>query len=415
MPCCPTIRGALVSKSNVDRDESVTSGRWRGVWLAAAASVFGGMLGGCATAWIPASDEDYSAELLSGVALFGEEVSSDELPDVDILAVSEDMALFLQEEVGDSRVGNVRFRKMFNGLTKNGYFETAYRVGTTNTAAETFSDKSGNCLSYTSMFIALAREVGLKATFQIVKVPPSWDADSGFLIRYTHINVLMRGLMYNRSYGNEFSVDFNDVLPDPDYDRYQITDAEASSLFYGNRSVVLFRAGDHRQAFVLLKKALEMSPDNADLWINLGAFYAKLSVHDHSIMAYQMALRADPNNQGAMSGLSRTYEFVGEAELANQYANQVRRYRQNNPYYHYAIAQAEYEKASYEKALVAINTALDLKFRNGRFHFLKGLTQQKLGEEEEAEASFRRATRYGNFRDLQRRYTEDVADIQPVS
>ena len=132
-------------------------------------------------------------------------------------------------------------------------------------------------------------------------------------------------------------------------------------------------------------------------------------------MAYQMALRADPNNQGAMSGLSRTYEFVGEAELANQYANQVRRYRQNNPYYHYAIAQAEYEKASYEKALVAINFALDLKFRNGRFHFLKGLTQQKLGEEEEAEASFRRATRYGNFRDLQLRYREDVADIQPVS
>jgi tetratricopeptide (TPR) repeat protein len=393
----------------------VTSGRWRDVWLATAASVLGGMLGGCATAWNPGVDADYSAELLSGVALFGEEVSSDELPDVDILALSEDMALFLQEEVGDSRIGNVRFRRMFNGLTKNGYFETAYRIGTTNTAAETFSDKSGNCLSYTSMFIALAREVGLNATFQIVEVPPTWDADSGFLIRYTHINVLMRGLMFNRSYGSEFSVDFNDVLPDPEYDRYEITDAEAASLFYGNRSVVLFRAGDHRPAFVLLKKALELSPDNADLWINLGAFYAKLSVHDHAIKAYQMALYADPYNQSALSGLSRTYEFVGATELANQYAMQVRRYRQNNPYYHYAIAQAEYENARYQKALVAINAALDLKFRNGRFHFLKGLTQRKLGEEQEAQASFRQATRFGNFGDLQLRYPEDVADVQPVS
>ena len=104
------------------------------------------------------------------------------------------------------------------------------------------------------------------------------------------------------------------------------------------------------------------------------------------------------------------HALQGNAELAAKYAEQVRRYRQRNPYFHYAIAQAEYENARYQEALEAINTALDLKFRSGRFHFLKGLAETKLGALEEAQESFRRATRFGNYRDLKRRYLQEITD-----
>ena len=378
--------------------------RW---WLATAGVLV--LLSGCATRPLPPDILEKQAELLSGESLFGEPVSSGELADVYILETTEAMRAFLDEQIGEARIPAVKFRRMFRGLSQQGYFTSSYQADTTRTAAETFHNKSGNCLSYTNMFIALAREAGLDARYQIVQVPPSWDADSGYLIRYTHINVLVKGFMYDSSYGQDFSVDFNDVLPDPDYPRYEISDAEATSLYYANRSISLLRRGEDRGAFLYLKKAIEITPDNPDLWINLGAFYAKQEAFRQALGAHQIALAYDPGSRGAMSGISRAHYMLGNYEEAERYAELVRRYREENPFYYYAIAQAEFESANYGEALEAINTAIRLKFRNGRFHFLKGLTQYKLGEPEAARVSFRRAERFGNYRDIKRRYVRDVA------
>ena len=316
---------------------------------------------------------------------------------------------FIAEEVGDIRIPTVKFRRMFRGLTQEGYFTANYIADSTRTAAETFHHKTGNCLSYTSMFIALAREADLDARFQIVRVPPNWDADSGYLIRYTHVNLVLKGFAYDAANGQEFSVDFNDVLPDPDYPRHEISDAQATALYYANLSVANLRAGEMREAFAYLKKALDISPDNEDLWINLGAFYAKLDKHSESLAAYQIALELDPGSRGAISGLGRTHGLLGNVEEAAFYNDKVRRYRQRNPFYHFAIAQTEFDQARYEGALEAINKAIDLKYRNGRFHFLKGLAEYKLGDLEGAQISFRRADRFGNYRDLKQRYVSGYA------
>jgi tetratricopeptide (TPR) repeat protein len=360
----------------------------------------------------PRLDPEYAA-LLTGEVIFGEPVSTDEVPAVELLSVSDEMRAFIATEVGDVRVPALKFRRMFRGLSRDGYFNASYIADSTRTAAETFHHKSGNCLSYTSMFIALAREAGLDARYQIVQVPPNWDADSGYLIRYTHVNVVLKGFTYNASTGEEFSVDFNDVLPDPDYPRFEISDERASSLFYANQSVFHMRSGNMRPAFAYLKKAIDIAPENADLWINLGAFYAKQGAFEPALAAYEVALGLDPGNRGAISGLGRTHETLGNAAEAELYNDKVRRYRQRNPYYHFAIAQTEFDRARYAAALAAINTAIDLKYRNGRFHFLKGLTEYKLGDLESAQTSFRRADRFGNYRDLKQRYVDGVAQAEP--
>lgn len=360
----------------------------------------------------PRLNPEYQS-LLVGDLVFSEPVSADEVPSVELLGVSDEMRTFLAEEVGTVKVPLVKFRRMFRGLNREGYFESNYLADSTRTAADTFHHKSGNCLSYTSMFIALAREAGLDARFQIVRVPPNWDADSGYLIRYTHVNVVLKGFTYDARTGKEFSVDFNDVLPDPDYPRHQISDEQATSLYYANRSVFHMRAGEMRDAFAYMKKAIDIAPDNADLWINLGAFYAKHEAFEQALTSYEVALALDPGNRGAISGLGRTHELLGNQTEADQYNDRVRRYRQRNPYYHFAIARTEFDRARYAEALGAINTAIDLKYRNGRFHFLKGLTEYKLGDLESAQTSFQRADRFGNYRDLKQRYVSGFAQADP--
>ena len=384
-----------------------------------AAIVMVASLSGCASG-LPLvqrnSSPGYDPSLLSGQRLFGEVVSADEIADVDILAVSDEMAAYVDASVGNVRIAAAKFRRLFRSLSRDDYFRASYVANVTHTAEETFALRSGNCLSYTNMFIALSRQAGLDARFQIVKVPPSWDADSGYLIRYTHINALMKNVRYDMSRGDDFAVDFNDVHPEPEYIQYEVSDAYATALLYGNKGVAEMRASNYRLAFAYLKKALEITPENIDLWINLAALYSRQMDQVSALEAYEVALQIKPSSKGAISGLARTHQLLGHVELAEKYANRVRRYRKKNPFYHFAIAQAEYDSDQFDRALDSINTAISLKRNNGRFHFMKGLTLHQLGDTDAAQKSFERAKRYGRYDDLVKRYGSQLtSSIDPGS
>ncbi|MFU8813940.1 MAG: tetratricopeptide repeat protein [Pseudomonadales bacterium] len=357
------------------------------------------MLTGCAAQ--PRIDTvealDYPPWLLSGERLFERPIVIDEeVPDVAVQEASDVMRAYVERLVtSEGRLASRRFRQLLAGLSRDGFFRSTYSAHRTLTAAETFEARNGNCLSYTNMFIALAREAGLDAVYQVVDVPPSWDADAGFLIRYTHINVLIKNLHLGGRYDHSVNVDFNDVLPALDYPRREVSDEYAKALYFANQSVALLRAGQSRASFGHLRRAIETDPGNADLWINLGAFYATEGDFAASVEAYKVALQIDGNNKPALSGLARNYANAGDLQQAAFYREKVRNYRETNPFYHFAMAQAAFDAAEFERSLDYINAAIGLNRRTARFHLLKGLVEQKLGDYEAAESSFRRARRHG--------------------
>ncbi|MCZ6642885.1 MAG: tetratricopeptide repeat protein [Gammaproteobacteria bacterium] len=352
-------------------------------------------------------------QLLSGVAVFGEEISSDEVADVDVLALDEPMKAFIEEHVG--RTGNsvARFRRLLSKLESLGYFSATYDAGSTNSAIDTFHNRAGNCLSFTNLFVALGREAKLDTVYQIVDVPASWDANSGYLIRFTHINVVVGGAPFNRPNSAQYTVDFNDVVPDSEHRRRKVSDGYAQGLFYGNLSVSELRDGEVRRSFAYLKKALELAPDNADMWINLGAFFASQSAHEEAIQSYRLALDLKRSSKTAFSGLARSFAAIGEEELAESYSARVRSYRARNPFYHFAVAQVEFRNSNYKRAIQAIDKAIDLKRRNPRFHLLRALAEQQLGDDEAAEKSFDRVKRYGKSDQYKLRIREDMISLNP--
>ncbi|MGH8166481.1 MAG: tetratricopeptide repeat protein [Woeseiaceae bacterium] len=336
----------------------------------------------------------YDESLRTGERLFGEPVPAHERT-TDILEPSQAMLDYVSHAVRRSAPAARRFRELFDSLTDDGFFGSVYSADRTLTAAETFEARSGNCLAYTNMFVALARAAGLDARFQIVDTPPAWDADAGFLIRYTHINVLLKDVRLKHASDYEVIVDFNVVRGDPEYQRREVSDAYAESLFYANRSATLMRQGRFRESFANLRSAIDITPGNVDLWNNLGAFYATQGDFDSSVEAHQVALQIDPRSESAFSGLARSYASAGSTEMANFYYEKVRNNRVRNPYYYFAMAQVAYKSADFEISLEHINTAIDLSRRVGSFHFLKGLLEYQLGDAEAARASLERAGRYG--------------------
>lgn len=374
-------------------------------------TLFAVLLAGCVTLDRPGPLPEMPWHLVDGAALFGTAVDADEAPARDVLEITPAMQSFVADSVAEGRLSVMRLKRLIRKLDDAGFFARLYTSTATYTAAETFAHQQGNCLSYTNLFVALAREARLQVHYQMVDVPPTWDADAGLLIRNNHINVVVSGVRFYDSNASTYTVDFNDVDPAPEFTRRRVSDAYALSLYYANRSVELLRAGEDRIAFAHLRRALLIAPGNMDLWLNLAAFYSRAGRTADAVALFAAVERAEPDNRTAQSGLARSYANLGKQALARQYEGKVRSYQQRNPYYHLAIAQHEYERADYVASLAAIEQAIALKRRNASFYFMKALAEDRLGRAEAARTSLAHARRLGDVSDLARRYLSTLDDI----
>ncbi|HIC82260.1 MAG TPA: tetratricopeptide repeat protein [Kiloniellaceae bacterium] len=75
-------------------------------------------------------------------------------------------------------------------------------------------------------------------------------------------------------------------------------------------------AGDYEKAIVLLTKAAERQPENADVFNYLGYSNRKLGNYDVALAHYQRALSLDPKHRGAHEYLGELYLTTGEIEKA---------------------------------------------------------------------------------------------------
>ncbi len=364
----------------------------------------------CATPQLPEVSPATKRELLSGEVLFGTEVAPAE--PIAIQDTSPEMERFLAPlfEI-DSR--RERLRQLVRHLAEVGLLNARYDERLTLSAAATLEAKAGNCLSYTNMFVTLARRLGLRARFQRVAVPPTWGMDGDLLIRSNHINAVVPN-MRNTGLGQEFVMDFNYVAPESSHERWLVTDAHAFALMYANLSVDALMRGQQREAFAWLKRTLVEDPDNADHWVNLGVIYARAGATDLAEAAFTLAYRMTWRRQSAMAGLATLYRQTGDAARAHYYEEKIRRLRARDPFYHLAIGRAAYDKGAYEDALPSFRRAIQLRPRTGVFHFMKGLALLRLGDEKRGLRGLRMATRYGQVDDYALRYRSDLEEFLDV-
>ena len=63
---------------------------------------------------------------------------------------------------------------------------------------------------------------------------------------------------------------------------------------------------------------------------------------DAAIESLRTALDLEADNESALSSLVRLLEKKGDLEGSAAYANEMKRRRERNPYFHFALAQAEH-------------------------------------------------------------------------
>src|SRR4029077_302201 len=119
--------------------------------------------------------------------------------------------------VGDD---STRVIRLLAAMRQRGLFSLEYNEAVTQTVSGTFHEHRGNCLSFTMLFIALAREAGLHARYQLLDVPPQWNLDSDLVVIANHVNAVI-----NSKTDKDLVVDFNKTNFRGDFVTHRIDDA----------------------------------------------------------------------------------------------------------------------------------------------------------------------------------------------
>jgi len=350
--------------------------------LSLPALVFAASLAGCAT--LP--DETPGAhlgpeELLERSPIAGgRELPA--LPDPGVLALDGDMREFLARNVQPEGDDYSRLFQLLSAVISPGSFGVEYREQTL-TAAGTFHARAGNCLSFTNLFIALSRGVGLDVTYQEVEIPPDWNLRSDTLVLNRHVNASVA-----LGKAGEHVVDFNMESFRASYPRRQISDARAQAHFFNNLGVDGLQAGNALEAFRYFRGALRLDQSLAAAWVNLGTLYWREGYPAHAEASYREALHASPREDVALSNLARLYAAEGRDADAEALRQRVMRHRLQNPYYRAALAREAYDAADYAAAVGHLKAAIRERPDEAQFHSLLGASYLQLGQRERARRAF---------------------------
>lgn len=352
----------------------------------------------CAGSPIAPESSTLSAEVLLRAEPLTGEADVPELNDIDVLALDQSMLTFLDEHVNREHRHTLKLHELLYAIITEGSFGLEYDE-ITRTAQETFNARLGNCLSFTNMFVAMAREVGIEVTYQEVEIPPNWSLEGDTYVLSRHVNVIidLRG-------GGTREVDFNIDDFHSSYDRQLISDERALAHYYSNIGTEYLRKGDPLEALRHFRKAFASDDEFAPVWSNLGALYSQAGHFEYAEAAYIRALTINPQELVAMSNLGRLYEHLGQLELADWYNKRSSRHRMRNPYYRYHLARRAFVAKDYETAIGHLKYSVRKEKNEDTFYFLLGLSYLQKGDESAARRWLKKAERVAEDDGLKRNY-----------
>lgn len=303
------------------------------------------------------------------------------------LELSPEMAAFLDERIPYANQPMERLRRLLDLVFNN--HELGFKYATvTHTAIQTFETRTGNCLSFTNMFIAMARHLGLDVKFREADTVPVWGQRGTVFTVSQHINVAVD--MGSRWY----LVDLYPDLGELEIGGEVISDERGLAHFYNNRAVDRLGAGDMEGALEYLNQALELAPKAPFLWTNLGVMRSRQGDLEGAVEALQTALDLRSNHLPAVSNLAGVFEKLGKSKQAERYRRKTQRFRERNPYYHYHLGLQAWADGSLKEALKHHKKAVKLKREEHRFHFALAQVFTRLGKQNKALHHLEEASRY---------------------
>jgi tetratricopeptide (TPR) repeat protein len=276
-------------------------------------------------------------------------------------------------------------RALIDAVTNENIFGIEYMATATAPADETVIRGYGNCLALTSVFIGLARGVGLEVYYidasdrvNDIRREEQIIVDSGHIAAVTRTE---RGWTM---------VDFAGELPN--YRTFRIIDdLTVLAHYYNNRGYEIIDIANQtgqevpwdqvRRSFDI---ATKVRPDFSLALNNLGVLDAQAGNNEAAERAYHAAITADSEFAAPYHNLGNLKLSEGDLDSALAAYDEAIRIRRKNPFLHYHRGLALYRMGDLDEAVRAFDRAISLKRDYVEPRNILAQAYDKLGRPEDA-------------------------------
>jgi Tfp pilus assembly protein PilF len=277
-------------------------------------------------------------------------------------------------------------------LLEDGALGVSYNRDSNATAEEVYAKKQANCISFTNLFIGMARSLGIDANYAEVTEVSSFDKMGNTIIYNTHVcAVVFEG-------PRVYLIDFS-FRPNPQYHSWRaISDLEAVADFYNNIASQYYLKSDdldhEEKALEYYNMALKIYPDSVSTFNNLGVLKLRENDFEGAEQMFLKALQLRPGYFAAYTNLGSIYRKRGEIDKAIELLQAAIDASPTNPYSYHSLAKLYLEIDEKEKAEENLKKALriDKRFTEARHEL--GRLYLRMGRGKEALQQFALALKY---------------------
>ncbi len=305
--------------------------------------------------------------------------------DVDVLEVSPEMDAFLEKYILPYNNSQTRLHLLSTAINSSGVLGFDYDPGQTYTAAEAFEKRSGNCIAFANMMVALARRAGLRASYQEIIRNPTWTSVNDTVLLVKHVNVVIESNKYT------YVMDASDLEISQRAQRRVVSDHYAKALYLNNLGAEALFSNDLPLAYAYQSTAIQTDPQVTDSWVNMSVVLARNDQMQDAVTVLNKALEIDSDEYSAMNNLYEVYVEQGNLAAAGELKARVDRYRKNNPYFLLQLSYEALESNQYEQSVDLLNRAIRKKDNDHLLHYALAKSLYLSGEEAAALDSMRRA------------------------
>lgn len=313
-----------------------------------------------------------------------------------VLAIPDGLRSEFRRKVLDTKSPEQRLYKMVDFMLKPDGLGLKYKPDATNTVAESYSSRQVNCMAFTMMAVALAREAGLPAYAQQIDRIMAWNLTGDVVTQSLHANAVVT--VGTRKYMLDIAVG---DLAAPVVD-YRIDDEHLLALFYGNRAMELLTAGHLPEAMTWQEEALRHDQHDATLLNNAGVLRQRLGDTSDAEKLYLKAVEMSPNLTSTLANLVALYRQRGDIRQAYFWQHQANNVLRRDPYYQFAQGRRDEDAGDYQSAIGYYRRAISLYKREHVFHFSLARAYYRVGRLRDADSELGIAQQMSNGADRMR-------------
>ena len=205
-----------------------------------------------------------------------------------------------------------RLQRLQLALFDASSFPFHYEHRETFTAIEAFSRREGNCLSFTNLFVAMGRSLGLPVTTALVRRVQATEKEGDLMIVNNHVVAALQDGTVWQYY------DFDQRSHERPTQIQPLDDLWITALYLNNRGADELRVGHPDIALRFFDYATKLAPTFAPTWGNVGVARRRLGDTQGALDAYSHALTVSAADPTILGNLASLYKSLGKEQEARE-------------------------------------------------------------------------------------------------